>query len=69
MRKLLSLTIGFGFGAAIGVMLVMLFAPTSGAQLAENLKRGFQESLESARQASEQRRAELEAELAEMQKR
>ena len=60
--------IGMGLGGTLGVILVALFAPTSGAQLTDNLKRGFQEAMQSARQASAQRRAELEAELAAMQR-
>lgn len=68
MRKLLSLVIGVGLGAAFGMALVMLFAPVSGEQLVANLKRGWDETMEEARKASEQRRLELEAQLQEMQK-
>ncbi len=64
MRKLVSLGLGFGAGALIGAAVVMLFAPTSGEQLAQNLKRGWDETVEEARKASQQRRLELEAELA-----
>lgn len=64
MRKLLSLMIGFGLGAAVGAALVMLFAPQAGDRLVEELRRGFNETLAEARQASQQRRAELEAQLA-----
>lgn len=68
MRKLLSLLIGAGLGAAFGAALVMLFAPVSGEQLVANLKRGWDETMDEARKASEQRRLELEAQLQEMQK-
>jgi len=64
MRKLLSLGLGFGIGALLGVAIVMLFAPTTGEQMVQNLKRGWDETLEEARKASEQRRRELEADLA-----
>ena len=63
MRRLLSLVIGTGLGAVVGVAIVTLFAPTTGDQIINNLKRGFAETMEEARKASEQRRLELEAEL------
>jgi len=66
MRKILSLAVGFGLGAAIGATMVMLFAPTSGEQLVENIKRGYAETMAEARAASLVRRAELEAQLAQM---
>ena len=64
MRKILSLMLGLGLGAAIGVLVVTLFAPTSGEQLVANLKAGWEETLAAARIASAERRQELEAELA-----
>ncbi len=64
MRKVLSLLIGLGVGAGVGVLLVTLFAPTSGEQLVANLKAGWEETMAAARLASAQRRQELEAELA-----
>jgi gas vesicle protein len=69
MRKLLSLFAGFTIGASIGAALVALFSPISGSQLAANLRRGYQETMTAARQASALRRAELEAELKQMQQR
>ncbi|MBL8155571.1 MAG: hypothetical protein JNM70_15415 [Anaerolineae bacterium] len=64
MRKLTSLLLGFGLGALIGVALVMLFVPSSGDQIIAELKRGWNETLDEARKASQQRRRELEAQLA-----
>lgn len=64
MRKLLSLMIGFGVGAGIGAALVMMFAPEAGDRVIAELKRGWQETMAEARKASQQRRIELEAELA-----
>jgi gas vesicle protein len=55
-----------GLGAAVGVAVVMLFAPTTGDQLVSDLKRGWTETMQEARKASQQRRLELEAELARM---
>lgn len=66
MRKLVSLALGFGLGAAIGATMVMLFSPTSGEELVENIKRGYAETMAEARQASALRRAELETQLAQM---
>jgi gas vesicle protein len=66
MQKIISLAIGFGLGAAIGAAMVMLFSPTSGEQLVENIKRGYTETMAEARKASTVRRAELEAQLAQM---
>ena len=61
--------LGIGLGAAVGMLLVMLFAPASGQEIINHLKRGWNATLEDARQANAQRRAELEADLARRQKR
>ena len=66
MRKLMSLVVGFGLGAAVGAAMVMLFSPTSGEQLVDNIKRGYAETMAEARKASAIRRAELETQLAQM---
>ncbi len=63
MNKLISLVIGLGIGGALGAALVLLFAPASGETLVRNLKAGYAETLEEARDASETRRKELEGEL------
>ena len=68
MRTLLSWIIGLTLGAALGATLVLLFAPTSGEQLISRLRAGWEETMVEARRASEQRRHELEAELAQLQK-
>jgi gas vesicle protein len=65
-KKLLSFALGLGLGATVGMSLMVLFAPTSGDELVTRLKEGWQETLAEARRASELRRAELEAELAQM---
>ena len=66
MRKIVSLAIGFGLGAAVGAAMVMLFSPTSGEELVDNIKRGYAETMAEARKASAIRRAELESQLAQM---
>lgn len=63
MKKLVSLLIGIGVGAALGATLVLLFAPVSGDTLVKTLKAGYAETLEEARDAAEARRKELEGEL------
>ena len=63
MWKLASWLIGFSLGAAVGAVLVMLFAPVSGDEVVTRLKQGWEDTLLEARQANIERRAELEAEL------
>jgi hypothetical protein len=48
--------------------LVALLSPITGDEAIRRLKRGYQEALDEAHRASEKHKAELEAELAEMQK-
>lgn len=66
MKKLLSFTLGIGLGAMVGVSVVILFAPMPGSDLIARLKHGWEETMDEARRASELRRAELEAQLAQM---
>jgi len=66
MRRFLSLVMGLGLGAAVGVAVVSFFAPTAGDQFVRQLKQGWNETMDEARKASQQRRLELEAELARM---
>ncbi len=63
MGKLLGLALGLAFGAAVGAAVIMLVSPATGDKLISNIKRGYRETLDDARLASEKRRAELEAEL------
>lgn len=69
MRKLFSFIVGIGLGAALGVVLVALFAPQSGEAFRLRLRQHTQAALQAARQASAAKRAELEAELQRVQRR
>lgn len=66
MRRLLSLMVGLGLGIGVGWLVVTLFSPVSGTQLRANARAHYEESLAAARRAAAERRAELEAELAEL---
>jgi hypothetical protein len=66
MKKLLSLALGLGLGAMVGASIVILFAPMPGSELIARIKQGWKETMEEARKANELRRAELEAELAQL---
>jgi gas vesicle protein len=65
-KKLIGLLLGFSIGAALGAVLVMLFAPVTGKPLRAQVSGHYQQALESAREAGEKRREELEAELEQM---
>lgn len=69
MKKILSWLIGLSLGAALGAVLIMIFVPETGEQITNRLKQGYQATLQEARKASAVRREQLEAQLAEMQKR
>ncbi len=64
MMRLVSWLIGFSLGAALGAVAVMLFVPATSSEVRHRLRSGYQETMEAARLASEQRRRELETELA-----
>ncbi|GEM_PF-1644368 len=63
MKKLITLIIGILAGTGAGVAGVALFVPETSAELRQRIKAGFNETLAAARDASAQKRAELEAEL------
>ncbi|MEL7436004.1 MAG: hypothetical protein AAFN11_18815 [Chloroflexota bacterium] len=67
MKRLLSLLLGLCGGALAAIIVVTLFSPVSGDELRENLKEHYDNALEAARKAADERRQELEDELAEMQ--
>ncbi len=69
MKTVISWIIGAALGATAAALLVALFSPVSGQDLMRRLKTGYREALQEARKASQERRAELEAQLKTMQKR
>jgi gas vesicle protein len=68
-KAIKSWLVGAVMGSALGVILVVLFAPFSDKEARERLTTGYREAISAAREAGRQRRAELEAELAEIQQR
>ena len=67
MQRLMLWGLGLLFGALFGALLVALFAPVTGEAFRKRLQSGYQETLDEARRASQQRQAELEAQLSRLQ--
>lgn len=63
MRRLLAAVIGISLGTGAGVLLARWFAPQA-EQIKARLQQGWEETLDDARQASQQRKAEMLADLA-----
>lgn len=68
MRKIISWLLGVSLGAAFGAVLIALFMPESAEAVRDRLRDGYRHALDVAREAQAARRAELEAQLADMQK-
>jgi gas vesicle protein len=66
MRRLMFFAGGVLCGAMIGVTVALLLTPSSGDAIREDAKNRVDDMLSEARRASEQRRRELEAQLAQM---
>lgn len=66
MQKLLNFVLGIGAGAATGAAMAVLFAPAAGKDMRQDAREWYQKVLQESARAAEERRAELEAELAEM---
>ena len=68
MKKIGAYIIGGFAGAVIISGLVLLLAPTSGRELRENIRGKYREMKYEFKQASQARREELEAQLANLRK-
>ena len=66
MNKFLSLLSGAIFGSLMGAAAVLLLTPKSGSTVRADIKHEVDAILEEGRRASQMRRAELEAQLAQM---
>lgn len=63
MKKIASWLVGLSAGAAVATVLVALFVPASSKDVRQRLRNGYNEAMNAAQEASEQRRRELEKQL------
>ncbi len=61
--RMLRIFIGLLLGTLVGMALVLLFAPRSGAETRQLIQERIQEILDEGRQAAEARRLELTAQF------
>jgi gas vesicle protein len=64
MRRIIGFIAGAMCGAIVGAVTVLLLAPASGMELRQRVRARVGELVAEGRQAAEERRAELEAQLA-----
>jgi gas vesicle protein len=64
MRKLVGFIAGAMCGAVVGAVAALLLAPSSGNELRVNVRSRFDQVVTEGRQAAQDRRAELESQLA-----
>lgn len=67
MRKIVSWILGLSAGTAVGAVIIALFVPETAEQINNRLKAGYEAALQAAREASTQRRLELENQLNQLQ--
>ena len=67
MNRILAFTAGALCGALVGALVALLLTPMSGAELQEQARTRFEEVVEEGRKAADQRRAELERQLRQLQ--
>jgi gas vesicle protein len=68
MRRFLSFMAGFSTGSLVGVAIAILVAPSSGEDLRTELQNRVDHLKNEMQGAAQARRAELEAQLAELRK-
>jgi gas vesicle protein len=64
MRQIIGFMAGAMCGAVVGAVAALLLAPASGLELRQQVRARMDELVAEGRQAAEDRRAELEAQLA-----
>jgi len=64
MRQIIGFIAGAMCGAVVGAVAALLLAPASGLELRQEVRTRVNELIAEGRQAAEDRRAELEAQLA-----
>lgn len=69
MVKFASFGMGLAVGLAVGAALVLLYTPAPGSEVSARLRQSYADTLAEARQASADRRRELEARLADLRQR
>lgn len=66
MRRVMLFTIGILCGITVGVGAALLLSPASGEAMRRDARERFDELMREAQHAAENRRTELEAELADL---
>lgn len=69
MRKIFSFLAGVMFGLVVGVIVVILMAPSSGERLRADARNRWEEAISEARHAMEQTRRQKEQEFEYMKER
>jgi len=67
MNRFMAFAAGALCGALVGAVVALLLTPMSGAEMQEQARTRFEEIAEEGRKAAEQRRAELERQLRQLQ--
>ena len=67
MNRILAFAAGALCGALVGAVVALLLTPLSGAELQEQARTRFDQIVEEGRKAADQRRAELERQLHQLQ--
>lgn len=69
MRKILAFAAGAMCGAIVGAVAALLLAPLSGGEVRKQARQRLDEIVEEGKKAAAERRAELEKQLRELQRR
>ena len=69
MRKILAFVAGAMCGAIVGAVAALMLAPASGDEMRSETRKRFDEIMDEGRRAAAERRAELELQLRQMQRR